>query len=352
MAHSMLGALLLHFALGPLCFKICLYARCHGMNCHLRMWLWHDTCYTWLKWIMMRASRSICAGNIGDEGSYLVRSMLLSMLPLLLSAPEESKINILEQGVNGVNVSPTNGPCKHCCWITAQWLFLISWSTFHIVASMLCNCSRFLSLPHPSSRTLPLFFSNFLCSNKVRVSFSPSLYSPVWGESKTIRPQRSPYPDPLQLSPPSISPSFLLLRERQEEFRKNIISAKNPTQPQEENLTPLPEAPQELAIHRGLWEWEIKMEGKLILLSVSLCCLGWMPASGQVEKVRVMFTPMVCRVHCVGDRCTNQCEKGNMTTVYSDDIARNNGEHGFRACEYDFIHYVTALHALHIECAL
>ncbi|XP_056396725.1 latent-transforming growth factor beta-binding protein 4 isoform X2 [Hyla sarda] len=54
-------------------------------------------------------------------------------------------------------------------------------------------------------------------------------------------------------------------------------------------------------------------------------------ASGQVEKVRVMFTPMICRVHCVGDRCTNQCEKGNMTTVYSDELSRNNREHGFRA---------------------
>ncbi|XP_040179079.1 latent-transforming growth factor beta-binding protein 4 [Rana temporaria] len=54
-------------------------------------------------------------------------------------------------------------------------------------------------------------------------------------------------------------------------------------------------------------------------------------ASGQVEKVRVMFTPMICRVHCVGDRCRNQCEKGNMTTVYSDEVAKNNGENGFRA---------------------
>ncbi|XP_068106903.1 latent-transforming growth factor beta-binding protein 4 isoform X2 [Hyperolius riggenbachi] len=54
-------------------------------------------------------------------------------------------------------------------------------------------------------------------------------------------------------------------------------------------------------------------------------------ASGQVEKVRVMFTPMVCRVHCVGDRCRNHCEKGNMTTVYSDELARNNGDPGFRA---------------------
>ncbi|XP_063793742.1 latent-transforming growth factor beta-binding protein 4 isoform X2 [Pseudophryne corroboree] len=54
-------------------------------------------------------------------------------------------------------------------------------------------------------------------------------------------------------------------------------------------------------------------------------------ASGQVEKVRVMFTPMICRVQCLGDRCTNKCEKGNMTTVYSDEVARNHGQHGFRA---------------------
>ncbi|KAM4696305.1 latent-transforming growth factor beta-binding protein 4 [Rhinophrynus dorsalis] len=54
-------------------------------------------------------------------------------------------------------------------------------------------------------------------------------------------------------------------------------------------------------------------------------------ASGQVEKVKVMFTPMVCRVRCLGDRCTNQCERGNMTTVYSDDANSKNGEHGFRA---------------------
>ncbi|XP_063287155.1 latent-transforming growth factor beta-binding protein 4 isoform X2 [Pelobates fuscus] len=73
------------------------------------------------------------------------------------------------------------------------------------------------------------------------------------------------------------------------------------------------------------------MERRLILISLSFCCLGWMPASGQVEKVRVMFTPMICRVRCLGDRCTNQCDRGNMTTVYSDDIARTNDQNGFRA---------------------
>ncbi|KAG8448763.1 hypothetical protein GDO86_015719 [Hymenochirus boettgeri] len=73
------------------------------------------------------------------------------------------------------------------------------------------------------------------------------------------------------------------------------------------------------------------MEEKLMLIFLSLCCFWWTPASGQVEKVKVMFTPMVCRVHCLGDRCTNKCERGNMTTVYSDELSNNNGEHGFRA---------------------
>ncbi|KAE8585611.1 hypothetical protein XENTR_v10021376 [Xenopus tropicalis] len=73
------------------------------------------------------------------------------------------------------------------------------------------------------------------------------------------------------------------------------------------------------------------MAGKLVLILLSLNCLWWTPASGQVEKVKVMFTPMVCRLRCLGDRCTNQCERGNMTTVYSDELSGNNGEHGFRA---------------------
>ncbi|MEE6491205.1 hypothetical protein FKM82_016127 [Ascaphus truei] len=75
------------------------------------------------------------------------------------------------------------------------------------------------------------------------------------------------------------------------------------------------------------------MAGRLTLLSLSFCCLGMMPASGQgqVEKVKVMFTPMICRVRCQGERCTNHCEKGNMTTVYSDELSSRNREQGFRA---------------------
>ncbi|KAM8952287.1 latent-transforming growth factor beta-binding protein 4 [Pelodytes ibericus] len=73
------------------------------------------------------------------------------------------------------------------------------------------------------------------------------------------------------------------------------------------------------------------MEGRLILLSLSFWCLGWTPASGQVEKVKVRFTPMICRVQCLGDRCTNQCDRGNMTTVYSDELSKVSEQSGFRA---------------------
>ncbi|XP_053329536.1 latent-transforming growth factor beta-binding protein 4 [Spea bombifrons] len=73
------------------------------------------------------------------------------------------------------------------------------------------------------------------------------------------------------------------------------------------------------------------MQARLLLLALSLCCLGRPPVSGQVEKVRVMFTPMICRVRCAGGRCVNQCDKGNMTTVYSDEPSRHSDQHGFRA---------------------
>ncbi|KAM4605849.1 latent-transforming growth factor beta-binding protein 4 [Discoglossus pictus] len=70
---------------------------------------------------------------------------------------------------------------------------------------------------------------------------------------------------------------------------------------------------------------------KLMLLFLSISGLALTPVSGQVEKVKVMFTPMICRVRCTGNHCTNHCDRGNMTTVYSDEHAGNNGQQGFRA---------------------
>ncbi|XP_064159668.1 latent-transforming growth factor beta-binding protein 4 isoform X25 [Anguilla rostrata] len=35
------------------------------------------------------------------------------------------------------------------------------------------------------------------------------------------------------------------------------------------------------------------------------------------ERIKVLFTPTVCKVRCTQDRCTNFCERGNVTTLYS-----------------------------------
>ncbi|XP_023817153.1 latent-transforming growth factor beta-binding protein 1 isoform X2 [Oryzias latipes] len=35
------------------------------------------------------------------------------------------------------------------------------------------------------------------------------------------------------------------------------------------------------------------------------------------DRIRVMFTPTICKVRCSQDRCVNHCERGNATTVYS-----------------------------------
>ncbi|XP_066560038.1 latent-transforming growth factor beta-binding protein 4 isoform X2 [Amia ocellicauda] len=58
------------------------------------------------------------------------------------------------------------------------------------------------------------------------------------------------------------------------------------------------------------------------------------PASNQstgAEKIKVLFTPTICKVRCTQGRCTNFCEKGNITTLYSTDHRRPTpGGPGFR----------------------
>ncbi|XP_029427739.1 latent-transforming growth factor beta-binding protein 4 isoform X2 [Rhinatrema bivittatum] len=48
------------------------------------------------------------------------------------------------------------------------------------------------------------------------------------------------------------------------------------------------------------------------------------------EMVKVQFTPMVCKVHCLGDRCVNHCERGNRTTLYSGESPPPGNTAGFR----------------------
>uniref|UniRef100_A0A8C7RI37 Latent-transforming growth factor beta-binding protein 1 n=1 Tax=Oncorhynchus mykiss TaxID=8022 RepID=A0A8C7RI37_ONCMY len=38
--------------------------------------------------------------------------------------------------------------------------------------------------------------------------------------------------------------------------------------------------------------------------------------SGGAERIKVLFTPTVCKVRCTQGRCTNFCEQGNVTALY------------------------------------
>ncbi|KAK5916665.1 hypothetical protein CgunFtcFv8_011627 [Champsocephalus gunnari] len=40
--------------------------------------------------------------------------------------------------------------------------------------------------------------------------------------------------------------------------------------------------------------------------------------TSNLDRIKIVFTPMVCRRVCSGGRCYNSCEKGDMTTVYSE----------------------------------
>ncbi|XP_041851122.1 latent-transforming growth factor beta-binding protein 1 isoform X2 [Melanotaenia boesemani] len=61
-----------------------------------------------------------------------------------------------------------------------------------------------------------------------------------------------------------------------------------------------------------------------------------LPADGQtggrgIERFQVKFTPTICKVHCSQERCVNQCERGNVTTLYSDGGRRDDSHgQGFR----------------------
>ncbi|KAK5857298.1 hypothetical protein PBY51_010553 [Eleginops maclovinus] len=55
----------------------------------------------------------------------------------------------------------------------------------------------------------------------------------------------------------------------------------------------------------------------LPLTQVSVCFPG-ANLTSNLDRIKIVFTPMVCRRVCSGGRCYNSCEKGDMTTVYSE----------------------------------
>ncbi|XP_026996077.2 latent-transforming growth factor beta-binding protein 4-like isoform X4 [Tachysurus fulvidraco] len=64
----------------------------------------------------------------------------------------------------------------------------------------------------------------------------------------------------------------------------------------------------------------------LILL---LCCVSaLLHVSPAAERIKVLFTPTICRQRCTNGQCINYCERGNITTLYSNEDATNTS--GFR----------------------
>uniref|UniRef100_A0A8P4FWM1 Latent transforming growth factor beta binding protein 2 n=1 Tax=Dicentrarchus labrax TaxID=13489 RepID=A0A8P4FWM1_DICLA len=47
-------------------------------------------------------------------------------------------------------------------------------------------------------------------------------------------------------------------------------------------------------------------------------CFPGANLTANLDRIKIVFTPMLCRRVCSGGRCYNSCEKGDITTVYSE----------------------------------
>ncbi|XP_074873830.1 latent-transforming growth factor beta-binding protein 4 isoform X2 [Carettochelys insculpta] len=60
---------------------------------------------------------------------------------------------------------------------------------------------------------------------------------------------------------------------------------------------------------------------RLLLPLAAAALLLALAAAQAPSRLRVLFTPTVCRLHCSGHRCTHRCERGNATVLDSGDHA-------------------------------
>ena len=80
---------------------------------------------------------------------------------------------------------------------------------------------------------------------------------------------------------------------------------------------------------------------RLLLTRVCVClCFPGANLTSSLDRIKIVFTPMLCRRVCSGGRCHNSCEKGDTTTVYSENHQRQQQQRqqqsekqGFRLCE-------------------
>lgn len=77
----------------------------------------------------------------------------------------------------------------------------------------------------------------------------------------------------------------------------------------------------------------------LLLLLTQVCvCFPGANLTANLDRIKIVFTPMRCRRVCSGNRCYNSCEKGDVTTIYSETSQQQQQQppktQGFRLCEY------------------
>lgn len=86
---------------------------------------------------------------------------------------------------------------------------------------------------------------------------------------------------------------------------------------------------------------QLVSSGSLLLLLLTQVCVCFPGANltANLDRIKIVFTPMVCRRVCSGGRCYNSCEKGDITTVYSETSQQQQQQQqqpknqGYRLCE-------------------
>lgn len=53
----------------------------------------------------------------------------------------------------------------------------------------------------------------------------------------------------------------------------------------------------------------------------------------KIRKIKIVFTPTICKQTCQNGHCYNNCEKGDTTTLYSQGGHDHDPKSGFRICE-------------------
>lgn len=86
---------------------------------------------------------------------------------------------------------------------------------------------------------------------------------------------------------------------------------------------------------RGRMQLVSSRHSLLLFLLIQVCvCFPGANLTSNLDRIKIVFTPMRCRRVCDGGRCYNGCEKGDITTVYSETSHQQQPKNqGFRLCE-------------------